>query len=82
MIYYGDPLVRTSHFLGFTGSSLLKKRVHTVVNLGGVVKRLRRRNSLSRSVFSTAGFFGFWKRRFLQRTADFRRKPQLTLVSF
>ena len=32
--------------------------LHGVVNLGGVVKTLRRSNSLSRSVFSTAGSFG------------------------
>ena len=32
--------------------------VHGVVNLGGVVKTLRRGNSLSRTVFSTAGSFG------------------------
>ena len=40
-------------------------RVHSVVNLGGVVKILRRSNSLSRSVFSMAGSFGF----------SFRRQP-------
>ena len=33
-------------------------RVPSVVNLGGVVKILRRSNSLSRSVFSTARCFG------------------------
>ena len=45
-------------FLGFTRSSLFKKRVHTIVILRGVVKTLRRSNSLSRSVFSMAGSFG------------------------
>ena len=35
-----------------------QKRVHTAVNEGGVVKTLRHSNSLSRSVFSTAGSFG------------------------
>ena len=29
-----------------------------MVNLGGVVKTLRRSNSLSRSIFSTVGSFG------------------------
>ena len=42
-----------------------QRRVPSVVNLGGVVKTLRRSNSLSRSVFSTAGPLGrgsgiFW----------------------
>ena len=32
--------------------------MHSVVNLGGVVKILWRSNSLSRSFFSTAGSFG------------------------
>ena len=35
-----------------------QRGVHGVVNLGGIVKTLRRSNSLSRSVFSTAGSFG------------------------
>ena len=32
-------------------------RVHSIVNMGGVVKTLRHGNSLARSVFSTAGSF-------------------------
>ena len=45
--------------LGFTGISPFKKltRVHSVVNRGGVVKTLRRRNSLSCGVFSSAASF-------------------------
>ena len=35
-----------------------QRGVHGIVNLGGVVKTLRRSNSLSRTVFSTAGSFG------------------------
>ena len=31
-----------------------------MVNMGGVVKTLRRSNSLSRSIFSTAGFQSFY----------------------
>ena len=36
-----------------------QKRVHTIVILRGVVKTLRRSNSLCRSVFSMAGSFGW-----------------------
>ena len=35
-----------------------QRRVHSVVYMGGVVKTLTRSNSLSRSIFSTAGSFG------------------------
>ena len=38
-----------------------QKRVHTIVILRGVVRTLRRSNSLSRSVFSMAGSFGYPK---------------------
>ena len=48
-------LVRTSFSLGFTGSSLLQRGVRSVVNLGAVVKTLRRGHSLSRSVLVLLG---------------------------
>ena len=49
-----------SIFLGFAGIPHLssQRRVHSVVNMGRVAKTLRRSNSLSRSVSSTAGSFG------------------------
>ena len=54
-------LARTSFSLILQASLLQKKkRVHSIVNLGGVVKTLRIVNLLSRSIFSTAGSFGFW----------------------
>ena len=46
------------HFPGNYRHFSSRKGVHGVVNLGGIVKTLRRSNSLSRSVFSTAGSFG------------------------
>ena len=58
---YRDSLVQACHFVGFASESLLCRRVHNVVNIilwGGGIKTIRRRNSLSCSVFSTAGSFG------------------------
>ena len=46
------------HFPGNCRHLSPHRGVHGVVNLGGVVKTLRRSNSLSRTVFSTAGSFG------------------------
>ena len=51
------PLALTL-FPGFCRHSSPQRGFHSVVNTGGVVKTLRRSNSLSRSVFSTAGSFG------------------------
>ena len=45
-------------FRGFAGI-FPQRRVQGVVNLGGIVKTLRRSNSLSRSIFSTVGSFGW-----------------------
>ena len=45
-------------FPGFYRHFSPQRRVPSIVNMGGVVKTLRRSNSLSRSVFSTAGSFG------------------------
>ena len=53
------------------------RRVHTVVKMGGVVKTLRRSNSLSRSVFSTVrsfGYFGFGKGGLLEK-GSFQKSP-------
>ena len=36
-----------------------QRGVHGVRNLGGVVRTLRRSNSLSRSIFTTVGSFGY-----------------------
>ena len=47
------------HFPGNYRHFSSRRGVHDIVNLGGVVKTLRRSNSLSRSVFSTAGSFGW-----------------------
>ena len=47
-------------FLGFAGIFPLQEGVHGVVNMGGIVKTLRRSNSLSRSIFSTAVSFGLF----------------------
>ena len=65
MIYYRDPACADIVFLGFTSISPPEK-VHSIVNLGGIVKTLRIVNLLSRSIFSTAGSFGdvgvgFWQ---------------------
>ena len=46
-------------FPWFCRHFLPQRGVHTIVNMGGVVKTLRRSNSLSRSVFSTVGSFGY-----------------------
>ena len=46
------------HFPGNRRHLSPQRGVHGVVNLGGVAKTLRRSNSLSRTVFSTAGSFG------------------------
>ena len=51
------------HFPGNCRHLSPQRGVHGVVNLGGVVKTLRRSNSLSRTVFSTAGSFGLRSRR-------------------
>ena len=58
MIYYGDPPCADAISLVLQAFSP-QRGVHTVVNMGGVVKTLRRSNSLSRSVFSMVGSFGF-----------------------
>ena len=57
MIYYGDPPCADTLFLGFADSFPLEGGSQRSKN-GGVVKTLRRSNSLSRSNFSTAGSFG------------------------
>ena len=46
------------HYPGNCRHFSSQRSVHSVVNLGGIVKTPRRSNSLSRSVFSTAGSFG------------------------
>ena len=52
------------HFPGNYRHFSPPRRVHGVVNLGGVVQTLRRSNSLfllsSRSIFNTEGSFGIW----------------------
>ena len=67
IIYYGDPLVRTSVSPGNYRHSSSQRRVRSAVKMGGVVKTLRRSNLLSRSVFSTAGSFGLLFRKRTQR---------------
>ena len=57
MIYYGDAPVQT-HFSWVLQAFSPQRGVHSVVNMGGVVKTLRCSNALSRSVFSTAGSLG------------------------
>ena len=61
--YYRNPLVRTSYSLVLQANLSSQRRVHIVVNMGGVVllssrKTLRHSNSLSCSVLSTVGCFG------------------------
>ena len=53
-----QPPLCSHNFPGFCRHFSPERGVHAVVNMGGVVKTLRRSNSLSRSVFSTAGSFG------------------------
>ena len=76
------------HSLGNCRHFFSPRRVHSVVNLGGVVKTLRRSSSLSRSVFSTAGSFGhvwrlsigarFWCAKYLILGPRCCNKPVLT----
>ena len=49
---------RSSYFPGNCRHFSSQRNVHSVVNLGGVAKTLWRSNSLSQSVFRTAGSFG------------------------
>ena len=64
LLSHSDLLSRRTlcrhHFPGNCRHFSSQRRVHSVVTLGGggVVKTLRRSNSLPRSVFSTAGSFG------------------------
>ena len=51
---------RGHHFPWFCRQLSSQKRVRSVVNMGGVVKTLRRSNSLSRNVFSMAGLVIFF----------------------
>ena len=64
LLSHSDLLSRRTacrhHFPGNCRHLSPQSGVHGVVNLGGVVKTLRRSNSLSRSVFSTAGSFRLW----------------------
>ena len=52
--------LRGHHFPRFLQASPSQRRVHSVVDMGGVVKTLRWSNSLSRNVFSTVRSFGWW----------------------
>ena len=52
------PPLRRHHFPGFCRHFSPQRGVQSVVNMGGIVKTLRRSNSLARSIFSTAGSFG------------------------
>ena len=63
MICYRHPPIATllcrHHFPWFSWHLASRIRVHSVVNMAGVVKTLWRSNSLSRSVISIVGSFGF-----------------------
>ena len=59
-----------------------ERRVPIVVNLGGVVKTLRRSNSLSGSVFSTAGSFGLFAIETVGRQRPQLRPPPPPWLSF
>ena len=64
LLSHSDLLSRRTlcghHFPGNCRHFSSQRSIHSVLNLGGVVKTLRRSNSLSRSrsVFSRAGAFG------------------------
>ena len=47
------------NFLKNCAQKLVREGSHSIVNMGGIVKTVRLRNSLSCSVFSTAGSFGY-----------------------
>ena len=92
-ICYRGPLARASFSL-VSQASFSRRRVHSVVNLGGgLVTSLRRSNSLSCSVFSMVGSFGqeihafglasggAEKRRFWQKIADSRQNPRKSVSS-
>ena len=59
MIYHRGAPSADAIFLRIADICPVKEGFTAVVNLGGVVKTLRRSNSLSRTVFSTAGCFGW-----------------------
>ena len=71
LLWHSDLLWRTPsrrhHFPWFCKELSSQKEGHTVVIMGGIVKTLRHSNSLSRSVFSTAGSFGNGMKRKVRR---------------